>query len=221
MTQPATPTLDDAPRWRRRKDARPQEILEAALDVFVRQGFAATRVQDIARQAGITIGTLYLYFPSKEALFHAAVMQAMTAVLVPAEERVSCHQGAAEPLLVELMRRWWKTTADPRFAGIPKLVGSEADKFPDLARVYVHEVLHRARALYARVLQRGIESGEFRSDLNVGHAVRLAMAPIQYASIFNSSLRPFDTEDGYTRGYVDTHLEIFLRGIRAPGRTPP
>src|SRR5918994_4839 len=121
----ATPPVQEAPRWRRRKDARPNEIIRAALDVFIRQGFAATRVQDIARQAGITIGTLYLYFPSKEALFHAAVAHAMTPVLAFAEDRVSSHHGAAEPLLVELVRRWWKTTADPHFAGIPKLVGSE------------------------------------------------------------------------------------------------
>ena len=97
MTHPATPPVQEAPRWRRRKDARPNEIIRAALDVFIRQGFAATRVQDIARQAGITIGTLYLYFPSKEALFHAAVAHAMTPVLAFAEDRVSSHHGAAEP----------------------------------------------------------------------------------------------------------------------------
>jgi AcrR family transcriptional regulator len=206
------------PRWQRRKDARPGEILDAALDVFVRQGFAATRIQAIARQAGVTTGTVYLYFPSKEAVFEAAVLQAMDAMLAPCAERVGKHAGTAESLLVELMRRWWKTTTvDPRYVGIPRLIGAEADRFPELARHYVTRVLDRARALYGRVLERGVAGGEFR-PLDAQYAVRLLMSPLQYAYAYNSTLAPFDGAGHFDRGYLEAHLDIFLRGIRAGGR---
>jgi AcrR family transcriptional regulator len=202
------------PRWQRRKDARPGEILEAALDVFVRQGFSAARVQEVARQAGVTTGTVYLYFASKELLFEAAVMQAMDAMLTPSEQRVRAHQGTAESLLIELTRRWWKTTTtDPRYAGIPQLIGGEAERFPELARHYVTEVLDRGRAMFVKVLKRGIAAGEFRPH-DVQYSCRLLMAPIQYAFEYNASLARFDSRKRFDRGYLDAHLDIYLRGIR-------
>lgn len=204
-----------APRWQRRKDARPGEILDAALDLFARQGFPATRVQEVAAQAGVTTGTVYLYFESKETLFKAAVLQAMDHMLTLSEERVRAHQGTAESLLIELTRRWWKTaTTDPRYAGIPRLIAAEMERFPDLASHYVIEVLDRAYAMYMHVLERGIAQGEFRPH-DVEYGARLFMAPVQYAFAYNSSLARFDTANRYDRGYLDSHLDIFLRGIRA------
>ncbi|MDB4881129.1 MAG: hypothetical protein JWL60_2575 [Gemmatimonadetes bacterium] len=208
-----------APRWSRRKDARPGEILDAALDVFVREGFADTRITDVARQAGVTTGTVYLYFAGKEAVFEAAVLRAMDAMLTPSEQRVRAHVGSAEALLVEILRRWWKTTTlDPRYAGIPRLIGAEADRFPDLARHYVASVLDRARAMYAAVIRRGIDAGEFRPH-DVQYSVRLLMAPVQYAFLYNAALAPYDPSVRFDRGYLDTHIEIFFRGIRAEGAT--
>jgi AcrR family transcriptional regulator len=211
---PATTRQLVAPRWKRRKDARPREILEAALDVFVRQGFHAARVQEVARQAGVTTGTVYLYFQSKELLFEAAVMQAMDAMLTPSEERVRVHQGTAESLLIELTRRWWKTTTtDPCYAGIPQLIGGEAERFPALARHYVTRVLDRGRAMFVKVLRRGITGGEFRVH-DVHYSARLLMAPVQYAFAYNASLAQFDTGKRFDRGFLDAHLDIYLRGIR-------
>lgn len=207
-----------APRWQRRKGARPGEILDAALDVFMRQGYAASRIQDVARQAGVTTGTVYLYFDGKEAVFEAAVMQAMDRMLTPSEQRVSAHQGTAESLLVELVRRWWKSTeADPRVAGIQRLVAAESERFPELARHYVTQVLVRARRMFAGVLERGIARGEFRPH-DVEYGARLVMAPLQYAFAYNSSLAALDNSPQYDRGYLDAHLDTFVRGIRAEGR---
>jgi AcrR family transcriptional regulator len=204
-----------APRWQRRKNARPAEILDAALDLFARQGFPATRVQEVAALAGVTTGTVYLYFESKEKLFKTAVLQAMDHMLTLTEERVAAHQGSAESLLVELTRRWWKTaTTDPRYAGIPRLIAAETERFPDLATHYVSEVLDRAYAMFMRVLQRGIEHGEFRPH-NVDYSARLFMAPVQYAFAYNSSLARFDEANHFDRSFIDAHLDIFLRGIRA------
>jgi AcrR family transcriptional regulator len=216
MTRP-TMSEPAAPRWQRRKDARPGEILDAALDVFVRQGFAAARIQDVARAAGVTTGTVYLYFSSKEAVFEAAVLHAMDAMLTPTEQRINTHEGTSESLLIETMRRWWKTAAlDPRYAGMPMLVTLEADRFPGLARHFVTAVLDRAYTLYARVLERGIARGEFRPH-DVHYGARLLLAPIHYALAYNWGLAPYDGANRFDRGYVDAHLDIFLRGIRAAG----
>lgn len=218
----ATPSPQPAPiRWQRRKEARPGEILDAALDVFVRQGFAATRIQDVAQQAGVTTGTVYLYYTGKEALFEAAVLTAMDRMITPWEERAAAHKGSAESLIVGIMREWWKTThADPRYAAIPRLIAAEADRFPDLARHYVTAVLDRARALGVLMLERGIARGEFRQH-DVGYAARLLMAPAQYAFAYNTSLARFDEHGTYDTGYLDAHLEIFLRGIRAASNELP
>jgi AcrR family transcriptional regulator len=211
----ATVSEPIAPRWQRRKNARPGEILDAALELFARQGFPATRVQQVAGQAGVTTGTVYLYFESKETLFKTAVLQAMDAMLTLSEERVRVHQGTAESLLIELTRRWWKTaTTDPRYAGIPRLIAAETERFPDLAHHYVTEVLDRAYAMYMKVLKRGIANGEFRQH-DVQYGARLLMAPVQYAFAYNSSLARFDTDNRFDRDYLDAHFDIFLRGIRA------
>ena len=203
-----------APRWQRRKDARPGEILDAALDVFVRQGFAATRIQDVAAAAGVTTGTIYLYFPGKEALFEAAVLAAMDRIFTPSEQRVEQHTGAAESLLVELMRRWWKAVAlDPRLAALPVLVEAESDRFPQLARHYVEQVLERGCAMWQRVLQRGIDQGEFRPH-DTALAARLLIAPALHAFAHNWSLARYSEGSAFGKDYLDLHLDVFLRGIR-------
>src|SRR5580700_10894247 len=120
-------------RWRRRKDARPGEIVAASLACFAERGFAATRLEDVARRAGVTKGTLYLYFPNKEELFEAVVRQA----LVPNIERgEALLDEAGEPaalLLERLMRSWAELALSPAGA-IPKIIISEAGNFPELAR---------------------------------------------------------------------------------------
>src|ERR1700751_1032279 len=133
----ATEVQVQAQRWRRRKEARPGEILDAALACFAEHGFAATRLDDVAHRAGVTKGTLYLYFPNKEELFKAVVAQA----LVPNPERgEALLSAAAEPqsaatLLAEMVRGWAELARSSAGA-IPKIVVSEAGKFPDLARFY-------------------------------------------------------------------------------------
>ena len=72
---------DDAPKWRRRKEARPGEIVEAALTVFAEKGFAAAKLDDIARRAGVSKGSLYLYFETKEEIFRAVARAAVASLL--------------------------------------------------------------------------------------------------------------------------------------------
>ncbi len=199
-------------RWRRRKDARPREIIAAALALFVERGYAATRLDEVAHRAGVTKGTVYLYFANKEALFRAVVQEVVLPELERAEHRVKTHSGSARDLLSSLVYEWWHAVGESHLCGIPKLVIAEAGNFPELAKFFLAHVVRRARKLFAHVLKRGIARGEFRT-CDVNHAVRVLLAPMVFAAIWERSLGPYDSELYDVRKYLDTHVEIFLRGI--------
>ena len=158
---------EQAVRWRRRKDSRPQEILEAALDCFAERGFAATRLEDVAARAGVTKGTAYLYFKNKEELFKAVV----SGYLVPAIEQFESAARASGPvseLLRSITGLFFEKVYNTRFSALPKLVIAEASNFPELARFYLDEVIDRGRRLLttlhsARDRQRRIPRGGRRA----------------------------------------------------------
>ena len=200
------------PRWQRRKEARPAEIVSAALQVFVERGYAATRLQDVARRAGVTKGTVYLYFESKEALFKAVVRETIVPSIARFEEIAKAHTGTSRELFLELIRNWWQQIGESPVSGIPKLMLAEAVNFPELARFYYDEVVSRAHRLVASVLERGMASGEFRR-VDIPAAVRLVVAPLLHAAHWRHSFalcmrEPFDVPT-----YVESHADIFLNGI--------
>ena len=203
-----------AQRWRRRKEARPGEILDAALACFAEHGFAATRLDDVAHRAGLTKGTLYLYFPNKEELFKAVVAQALVPNLERGEALLS---EAAEPqstaaLLAEVMRGWAELASSPAGA-IPKIVVSEAGNFPDLARCYREQVVDRGMALLRRVLQLGIARGEFRA-LDLDDTVRCVVAPLLMAMLWRHSLGRHELAGFDPDALCQTHLQLLLNGLR-------
>jgi AcrR family transcriptional regulator len=207
-----------AQRWRRRKEARPGEILGAALSCFAERGFAATRLEDVAQRAGVTKGTLYLYFPNKEELFKAVVAQA----LVPNLERGEALLGGADgpsaesrstaALLTELIRSWAELARSPA-AAIPKIVISEAGNFPDLARFYREQVVDRGMALLRRVLRLGIARGEFRA-VDIDDAARCIVAPLLLAMLWRHSLGRHEPADFDPDALSQTHLQLLLDGLR-------
>src|ERR1700680_1665375 len=105
------------PRWQRRKEARPAEIVAAALDVFVERGFAATKLEEVARRAGVTKGTVYLYFASKEALFKSVVRETIVPSIARGEARAQAHTGTARELFVQLVRAFWTQIGETPLAG--------------------------------------------------------------------------------------------------------
>lgn len=200
------------PRWQRRKEARPAEIVSAALQVFVERGYAATRLEEVARRAGVTKGTVYLYFDSKEALFKAVVRETIVPSIARFEEFAKAHTGPARELFLELITGWWRLIGESQVSGIPKLMLAEAVNFPELARFYYDEVVSRGHRLVASVLERGIASGEFR-QVDVPSAVRLVIAPLLHAAYWRHSFalcmrEPFDVAK-----YIESHADIFLNGI--------
>src|SRR5688572_7423730 len=143
------------PRWTRRKEARPEEITAAALDLFVERGFAATRLEDVAARAGVSKGTLYLYFANKEELFKAVIREALVARLTTLRTLVENHSGGTLELLRALIMGWWGYVGDSPVSGIPKLVISEARNFPEIARFYLDEVVLPTQDALAAIIRRG------------------------------------------------------------------
>ena len=200
------------PRWRRRKEARPEEILSAALDVFVERGFAAARLQEVARRAGVTKGTIYLYYPSKEALFKAVVRESLVVNLERAEAALAAHQGSAADAVRNLLRTVWRTVGATKVSGIPKLIVAEASNFPELAQFYWTEVASRALALIGSIIERGVAQGEFR-PVNARFTTLAAVAPLLFAVIWKHSLYPVSGLQFDFPAFLDDHLENFLRGL--------
>jgi len=204
----------DSSRWQRRKESRPGEIIEAALILFVANGFSATRLEEVAKLAGVSKGTVYLYFDSKEDLFRAVVQQTIIPEIEKAEQKAAVFIGSQRELLTLLVTNWWKVIGETRLAGIPKLIISEASNFPEVAEFYLDKVVSRIRKIIKKSIETGIEQGEFKySDPVV--TTRLLMAPILFAVIWEKSLEPFDIEKYNLQDYVQLHLKVFFEGINA------
>ncbi|MET0399962.1 MAG: TetR/AcrR family transcriptional regulator [Longimicrobiaceae bacterium] len=198
--------------WERRSEARPAEIVDAALDVFVERGYAAAKMDEIAERAGVTKGTVYLYFQGKEDLFRAVVHRTVLPNLETGERLVAEFTGSTPELFRTLVRRWWQSAGETRLACLPKLIMGEAANFPALAGFYVEEVIHRGRRMFAAAIRRGIERGEFR-EVDVDTAVRLAMGAMTGALAYRRSLLAYDTEPFDFEAYVEMHIDFFLRGL--------
>lgn len=199
---------------RRRKEARPQEILAAALSLFVERGYAATRLEEVARRAGVAKGTLYLYYANKEALFRAVVEEGILPVLTDLETQAAGYEGDTPELLRRFTRQWWRTVGATDLIGLPKLVLCEARNFPELADYYFERVIRRGHGLLRRIILRGMERGEFRPVV-AEQAVMLAISPLLIQSFWRAALptEGMGLED--PEALLDTHVDIFLRGVLA------
>ena len=199
----------------RRKEARPQELLDAALHLFVDKGFAATRAEEVAQRAGVSKGTLYLYYPSKEELFKAVVRHNLSALIAEGAELAEQYEGSSSELLKELMHTWWKRVGMTPAAGIHKIVIAEVHNFPHLAQFYVNEVIVPADRLFCSCVQRGISSGEFR-PMPLHEVAHALIAPMIFMALcqhsFGSSLMACGV-GVEPIAVLDTHLDLVLRGL--------
>jgi AcrR family transcriptional regulator len=199
-------------RWARRKEARPGEILDAALKVFAEKGFAGTRMEDIAARAGVTKGTIYLYFENKEAVFKTLVRESIGATLAGVTQNVRAFQGPARDMLRMALGAMAHLLTTSDRVVLPKIIIAESGNFPELARFYRDEVIDKGLALMSGLIERGIAQGEFRS-LPVQHAVRLCIAPVLLGAIWRTTFACFDPEPYDYQGLVDTHLDVLFRGF--------
>lgn len=204
------------PRWRRRKQARPQEILDAALACFAERGFAASRMDDIAERAGVTKGTIYLYFENKDAVFKALVRESIGAQLATVLENVRAYEGPSRELLRLILTVLGQFARTSDRVVLPKILIAEVGNFPELARFYREEIIDKGLSVMSGAIARGIERGEFR-NVNPQHAARLCIAPILLAIFWRTTFAQFDAKPYDYQGFVETHLDVLLRGLAADG----
>jgi len=201
-------------RWERRSDARPAELVAAALRLFAERGFAATRLEDVAASAGVSKGTVYLYFESKERLFEAVVHGAVTPKLDQAGQLVASFEGSTAALLETLFALLARALDGP-VPSVIKLIVAESTNFPELARLWSDLVVQRAFALMGQVVQRGIDRGEFRA-VDPSVAAPLLLAPVLVLALWQRTLAPHTQLSLEPRALLAAHLDTQLRGLAAP-----
>lgn len=215
MPSQDTPLHDEVQAKRaRRKEARPGELLAAALDLFVEKGFAATRAEEVAARAGVSKGTLFLYFHSKEELFKAVVRETLVGRFEAWSLEINGFDGSTSDMLRYAMNEWWKHLGATKASGISKLIMSEASNFPELAEFYHQEVIVPGQRLIEVILQRGIDQGEFTVP-DMRYAVLGVMAPMVFLINWKHSLgmctglnSPIDPDQ-----FINNQLQIMLQGL--------
>ena len=203
------------PRWVRRKDARPDEITSAALTLFVERGYANTRLEDVASRAGVSKGTLYLYFANKEELFKAVVREGLVSPIAEVRDLIDQYEGSAFDLLRMVLHGWWQRIGSTPVSGIPKLILAEARNFPEIARFYLDEVVRPGLDAIVGIIDRGMRAGEFRK-VDARNVAQLVFAPTLLVACWCNSLAPFDPEGMEPLRVIEEHLEMLRRGL-APG----
>lgn len=212
-----TPFIIEAPsthKRERRKEARPGELLDAALSLFVSKGFSATKVEDVAASAGVSKGTLFLYFSSKEDLFKA-VIRANLADHFPAwNQEFENFQGTTPEMLAYALVSWWQRIGSTDASGITKLVMSEANNFPEVVQFYDQEVVRPGHALFQRILQRGIDSGEFVT-FDTEQAVHSLVSAILYVTMWKHALACNASQNSLNpEAFLRNHVDLLVQAWR-------
>jgi AcrR family transcriptional regulator len=202
------------PRWRRRPSERPTEILEAALEVFAERGLAGARMEDIAVRAGISKGTLYLYFTGKEELFQEAIRDKVALIL----EGLASAAPPGEPVLrlTRFIQAYWVHLRRPHFASLYRLIMAELHQFPELTRFYADEVSGRVIGLLGEIIRDGVRAGQFRTDDPVVTSRMIVGLLVQHA-VWSSRRELFPHLGERTdRTLVKEMEEFILSALLAP-----
>ncbi|WP_369979059.1 TetR/AcrR family transcriptional regulator [Xanthomonas bundabergensis] len=205
MTQPT-------PKWKRRKDDRPAEILSAALDAFAENGFAETKLADVAKRAGVAKGTLYLYFDNKQDLFAAAVRHGLLTNLAPIEQAAASFDGGLAELTTMLLSRAADRMGDPRLPAIVRMVIGESRAFPELARIWHAEAIDRVMSTVAGI----IEKAQARGTAPPGDPklyVLSIMGPMMMAMLFHQVFGSDSAHAPDLGALAEQHGRLLLHGI--------
>ncbi len=198
------------PRFRRRKENRPQEITEAALAAFAEKGYAATRVDEVAKRAGISKGLLYLYFKTKEDLFKAVIrsfvvpkIDELTAIVD--ESKLSSEEFLRGPFL-----EFVKSVPGSPISILVRLMISEGPKHPDLLQFYWDNVVSRGLAVLKVLLDRGVANGEFRHSV-VNELPHLFVMPVVFSVIFKLL---FEKQCPDTDKLIEAQIDLLIAHMK-------
>ncbi len=205
---------EHCPRWRRRAEARPDDILDAAEACFLEEGYAGATVERIARGAGISKGAVYLYFESKEAMLVALIRRSVAKLAEAAAARLDAQGQDEDPVtaLREAGGLFRAVLADPHMFAAPRIVLAEAGRFPQLAEIYRREVIDVAMPAAVRLIRRGQEQGVFRAvDPQV--AARSLIGGVLVQALWRSVFARDDEPAPDPEAFIETHLDIVLNGL--------
>lgn len=204
-------------KQRRAPAERPREILNAALAQFVETGFAGTRLDDVARRAGLSKAAIYLYFDDKLSLFQGVIRQAITANLMTVETMLAAHRGPVADLLPRILEFMAGRIEDTPMASIAKLVIAESRAFPEIGQFYLKEVIGRGLPLLEGLIARGIKQGEFRK-VDPAMTVRSLMGAMLLAGLWRTVFEPIGAEKLDVRALARHHADLMLHALRpVPG----
>ena len=204
------------PKFRRRKAARPGEIVEAAMAVFAERGFAAAKLDDIARRAGVSKGALYLYFETKEDIFHAVVAQAIAPNMQAIRAVVASHPGPLADLLRLVAERVGLLIETLPVGGVLKMVIAEAGNFPELARVWHDDLVAHILGALSDAIRAAQERGEVRAGDPRMYALEL-IAPMLLGVIWRETFVPVGAPPFDLRALGRQHTETMIEGMKARG----
>jgi len=201
-------------RSRRRKAERHQQILEAAFEEFAANGYAAARLEDVAKRGGMAKGTIYLYFKDKERLFRAVVRSLISPVFEKLAAFIGAFSGSAEELLRELLSRHYaQVVRNEKARAILRLLIAESGKFPQLSDIFHREIIDPGVAALRQVLEKGAVSGEFRKT-KVRNFPQILIAPGVLAILWILILGGRYGLD--LDAYKSAHMEFVLYALRKP-----
>jgi AcrR family transcriptional regulator len=198
---------------KRRPEARPAEILEAALDLFTERGFKATRLEDVASRAGLSKAAIYLYFKDKTSLLTALVQAMAGANIDLASSMVAQHQGPVAPLLRQLLGFMAGRIDQSRMPDLMKLVISESRAHPEIGRFYLDNVIGKGLPLFQSIIERGVASGEFRK-VDPRLTVKCLVGPMVLAAIWKSAFEPIGAEPIDIAALAAHHADLIIRALQ-------
>jgi AcrR family transcriptional regulator len=217
---------EHGPRWRRRAEARPDDILDAARECFLEEGYSGATVERIARGAGLSKGAVYLYFESKEAMLVALIRRSVRMVAEAAAARLDAQGEAGEgaggdpvAALREAAGQFGALLADPKMFAAPRIVLAEAGRFPQIAELYRREVLDIAMPAIARLVERAKATGAFR-DVDARVAVRSLVGGMFVEALWRSYFAQAGEPAPAPQDFIAAHLDIVLNGLCARPETP-
>lgn len=205
-----------SPRWRRRADARPEEILDAALAEFNAKGFDAARMEDVAKRAGLSKAGVYLYFPSKEAVLKALIEARVAPIAALARSAFLAGMSDPTTTLKQVGAMLAQRLSDPEVFAVPRLVLGLAGRYPELADYYREHVAEVARAALENLIAEGIKRGQFR-DVDPTLAARSLIGAVLFEMLWTHILR--GAPESNVSAWADAQIDFVLQGLlkeRAP-----
>jgi AcrR family transcriptional regulator len=199
------------PRFQRRKEDRPAEITQAALAAFAEKGYAATKVDEVAKRAGVSKGLLYLYFKTKEDLFKAVIRSFLSPRIDALISNIEETDLSAEEFLRGPFLAFARSLPKSPAKILVRLMIAEGPKHPDLVEWYWDNVVSRALAALRTLIERGVDNGEFRESA-VNEFPQLLVTPVFFSMIFTIVFKQQMNLD--TDRFIEAHMEMVLDSIK-------